>query len=205
MYNTELFAKKVASPARATSSRTNGRTIGGRSPCPKPSALRRRWHRDRTGDIRCRCSRRERTGRRHRCCAQRERAPRTLHPAAGRAVSAPDELWVEVWGTPCRVWSKGEGPVLGFFAGLGGMPRWAPVLDRLAAQRRVVVPSLPGFPGGGRLHGQLDDLGDWVTAFLDLVVGHLGGPRNDDHRGPSALLGSWHRESVSRSLGPAHR
>ena len=81
------------------------------------------------------------------------------------------ERTVEVWGTPCRVWEKGQGETLGFLAGFGGMPRWAAVLDRLAERRRVVVPSLPGFPGAGKLHMQLDDIADWVSATLDLLEG----------------------------------
>ena len=55
---------------------------------------------------------------------------------------------VEVNGFPCRVWRKGSGPKLGFLAGLGGLPRWMPFLDALAETRTVIVPSLPGFPGG---------------------------------------------------------
>ena len=44
------------------------------------------------------------------------------------------------------------------------MPRWIPFLDALAEQRTVVVPSLPGFPGGGRGHTVLDNHLDWVLA-----------------------------------------
>ena len=36
---------------------------------------------------------------------------------------------------------------LGILAGHHGAPRWSPFLARLAERRRVVVPSLPGFPG----------------------------------------------------------
>ncbi|NIP93744.1 MAG: alpha/beta fold hydrolase, partial [Akkermansiaceae bacterium] len=32
---------------------------------------------------------------------------------------------------------------------------------------RVIAPSLPGFPGGGRAHEDLDDLSDWVSFLLD--------------------------------------
>jgi hypothetical protein len=62
-------------------------------------------------------------------------------------VSAPKASSVEINGFPCRVWTKGTGPKLGFLAGLGGLPRWLPFLDRLAETRTVIVPSLPGYPG----------------------------------------------------------
>jgi pimeloyl-ACP methyl ester carboxylesterase len=85
-------------------------------------------------------------------------------------VSAPSERTVRVNGLPCRVWEKGSGEPLGVLAGLGGLPRWSPFLDRLAARRRVIVPSLPGFPGAEG-HDRLDTLADWIAATLDLLEG----------------------------------
>ncbi len=85
-------------------------------------------------------------------------------------MSEPDELTIEVNGFPTRVWRKGSGPRLGFFAGFGGLPRWIPFLDRLAEHRTVIVPSLPGFPGGDRGHSVLDTHLDWVLAMRELVV-----------------------------------
>ena len=83
-------------------------------------------------------------------------------------MSAPRERTVEVNGHPCRVWEKGEGAPVGYLAGPVGLSRWTPFLDALAARRRVVVPSFPGYPGAT---GQdlLDDLVDWVAAALDLL------------------------------------
>lgn len=83
-------------------------------------------------------------------------------------MSAPVARSVRAAGVDCRVWEKGEGEPLGFLGGLRGLPRWTPFLDRLAERRRVVAPSLPGFPGA-RGHDRLDDLVDWVTATLDLL------------------------------------
>ena len=76
---------------------------------------------------------------------------------------------VEVNGFPCRVWTKGSGPKVGFLAGLGGLPRWLPFLDVLAKTRTVVVPSLPGYPGGGTGHSVLDTHLDWVLAVRQLL------------------------------------
>lgn len=90
------------------------------------------------------------------------------HAARARAVSAPAERTLRVGGERCRVWEKGEGAPLGFLGGLRGLPRWTPFLDRLAERRRVVAPSLPGFPGALG-HQNLDDVSDWVCATLDLL------------------------------------
>src|ERR1700691_1680606 len=65
---------------------------------------------------------------------------------AGSRMSEVSESFVEVNGLPCRVWEKGEGRKLFFLAGVAGLPRWPRFLDRLAETRRVVAPSLPGFP-----------------------------------------------------------
>lgn len=86
---------------------------------------------------------------------------RTLSPPAERRVSLPR-------GLDARVWEKGEGEPVGFLGGLRGLPRWMPFLDRLAERRRVIAPSLPGFPGATG-HERLDDLPDWLTATLDLL------------------------------------
>lgn len=83
-------------------------------------------------------------------------------------MSAPVERTVSVNGEPCRVLEKGSGAPLGYLAGLGGLPRWSPFLDRLAERRRVIVPSIPGFPGGLG-HERLDTTEDWIAATLDLL------------------------------------
>lgn len=76
---------------------------------------------------------------------------------------------VEVNGFPCRVWTKGSGPKVGFLAGLGGLPRWLPFLDELAQTRTVIAPSLPGYPGGGTGHSVLDTHLDWVLAVRQIL------------------------------------
>jgi abhydrolase domain-containing protein 6 len=83
-------------------------------------------------------------------------------------VSEPETRTVEVNGHPCRIWRKGQGPTLGFLAGFGGLPRWVPVLDRLAERRTVIVPSLPGFPGATG-HAVLDTHLDWLLAVRQLL------------------------------------
>jgi pimeloyl-ACP methyl ester carboxylesterase len=85
------------------------------------------------------------------------------------AASDPQATSVDVNGFPARVWQKGSGPKLGFLAGFGGLPRWIPFLDVLAHERTVIVPSLPGFPGGDRGHSVLDSHLDWVLAVRLLL------------------------------------
>ncbi len=85
-------------------------------------------------------------------------------------MSATAERSVSVNGLPCRVWEKGQGSPVFYLAGLAGLPRWTPFLDRLAERYRVVVPSIPGFPGAAG-HDRLDQPLDWVAAVLDLLEG----------------------------------
>lgn len=78
------------------------------------------------------------------------------------------ERVLKVNGQDCRVWEKGRGDPLYYLAGIAGLPRWTPFLDGLAQSRRVIVPSLPGFPGA-QGHDRLDGTLDWVAATLDLL------------------------------------
>ncbi len=75
---------------------------------------------------------------------------------------------LHVRGESVRVWEKGEGRTVGVLAGLFGYTRWCPFLEALAENHHVVVPALPGHPGGGDFR-RLDDLPDWVSATLDLL------------------------------------
>ena len=84
-------------------------------------------------------------------------------------MTEPDTRTIEVNGFPTRIWRKGSGPKIGFLAGFGGLPRWVPFLDRLAEKRTVIVPSLPGFPGGDRGHSVLDTHLDWVLAVRETL------------------------------------
>ncbi len=84
-------------------------------------------------------------------------------------MSEPRARTVRLFGEDVRVLEKGEGPALGYLATFGGVGAWTPFLDRLAARRRVVVPSLPGTPGGGEAFRRLDEHADWITATLDLL------------------------------------
>jgi pimeloyl-ACP methyl ester carboxylesterase len=84
-------------------------------------------------------------------------------------VTEPDSATIEVNVFPTRVWRKGSGPKLGYLAGYGGLPRWMPFLDELAKSRTVIVPSLPGFPGGDRGHSVLDSHLDWLLALREIL------------------------------------
>jgi hypothetical protein len=95
----------------------------------------------------------------------------------------PETTTIDLNGYPTRVWRAGNGPVLGFLAGYGGLPRWMPFLDELAKTRTVVVPSLPGFPGGDRGHSILDSHLDWLLAVRQLL--DLAGLNGADLAGSS--------------------
>ncbi len=84
--------------------------------------------------------------------------------------SEPETLHVEINGFTTRVWRKGSGRPIGFLAGFGGLPRWVPFLDALATERTVIVPSLPGFPGGDRGHAVLDTQLDWILAVRQTLL-----------------------------------
>ena len=85
-------------------------------------------------------------------------------------MTEPGTVTIDINGFSTRVWRKGSGPKLGFLAGYGGLPRWVPFLDALAEHRTVIVPSLPGFPGGDRGHTVLDTHLDWVLAVRELLA-----------------------------------
>lgn len=80
------------------------------------------------------------------------------------------EETISIDGNPVRVWRAGSGPKLTFLAGFAGLPKWTPFLDRLAAGRSLIVPSLPGFPGAGQQHTDLDDHLDWIVATRRILV-----------------------------------
>lgn len=80
-----------------------------------------------------------------------------------------EEYTVEVEGHGHRVWEKGEGRPLGYLAGFGGLTAWPPFLDRLAERRRVIAPSLPGFPGAPEFR-HLDSHLDWLVTIEALLL-----------------------------------
>lgn len=100
---------------------------------------------------------------------------RAARGAAGDLVSARRrpparlrERRARIGSDKVRVWEKGRGRPLGVLSGLFGFPTWTPFLEALALKRRVIVPSLPGHPGGGDFR-TLDDLADWVIATQELL------------------------------------
>jgi len=68
--------------------------------------------------------------------------------APARAASMKERRVTIARGIEARVWESGAGEPLVFLGGLRGLPRWPVFLDALARVRRVIAPSLPGFPGG---------------------------------------------------------
>lgn len=83
----------------------------------------------------------------------------------------PREHALDVGGHPVRVLEAGHNPAtppVVFFAGIGGLPQWPPFLEELAQARRVIAPSLPGFPGAEHFR-HLDTLLDWIVQALETV------------------------------------
>ncbi len=83
----------------------------------------------------------------------------------------PREYTLTIAGHPVRVLDQGNGtsgPAAVFFAGIGGLPGWIPFLECLAESRRVIVPSLPGFPGAENFR-HLDSLLDWIVHAVETV------------------------------------
>ena len=97
-------------------------------------------------------------------------------------MTEPTTTTIDVNGHACRVWSKGKGPKIGWIAGFGGLPRWIPMLDKLAETHTVIAPSLPGFPGATG-HTLLDSHLDWICAVRDIVL--KSGLENADLAGSS--------------------
>lgn len=82
-------------------------------------------------------------------------------------------------GGTVKVVEAGEGPVVGYLHGMVGLPsgELPPLLAELAADHRVIAPSLPGFTGSSYLD-ELRVLFDWVVALSELVdvCGMVGAP-----------------------------
>ncbi len=80
------------------------------------------------------------------------------------------ESTVSAHGLEARVWRAGSGPKLGYFADFAGLPKWTPMLTALVEHCEVSAISLPGFPGGGGGHLELDSPFEWLMATHDLFV-----------------------------------
>ncbi len=82
------------------------------------------------------------------------------------------ETTINIKGEGFRVWEDGVGPKVGFLAGFGGLLQWPLFLKTLSKTNSFIVPSLPGFPGGGgRSHLSLDSELDWLLLVRDLLDG----------------------------------
>lgn len=78
---------------------------------------------------------------------------------------------LKIRGRSVRVFEAGDNsaaPPAVFFAGIGGLPRPVPFLTHLASTRRVLAPSLPGFPGAPDFR-HLDSLLDWIVHAVETV------------------------------------
>jgi pimeloyl-ACP methyl ester carboxylesterase len=89
-----------------------------------------------------------------------------------------------------RLFTAGDGPPLVFLHGAGGIERWLPFFDLLAARHTVMVPEHPGF-GGSDNPAFIRDVSDVAMYYLDFFDDLLGpsGHEKIDLIGQS--LGGW--------------
>lgn len=85
-------------------------------------------------------------------------------------MTQPTERHVDAAGLDCRVWEMGSGPSLYWLASPQLLYRWTAIHDALAAKFRLVVCSLPGFPGNERNHVGLDSQLDWCVAAQEVLI-----------------------------------
>jgi pimeloyl-ACP methyl ester carboxylesterase len=100
----------------------------------------------------------------------------TAGPRARMLVGLPiDERRVHAGGVDTLVLEGGAGPSLVLLHGgieCGGA-MWAPVMERLAANHRVIVPDVPGLGGSAPLARlDADSFASWFTAILEQTQAH---------------------------------
>jgi pimeloyl-ACP methyl ester carboxylesterase len=78
-----------------------------------------------------------------------------------------------------RLFTAGDGPPLIFLHGAGGIERWLPFFDLLAARYAVMVPEHPGFGGSDNpaFIRSVDDVAMYYLDFLDDLLGKAGGAK----------------------------
>jgi pimeloyl-ACP methyl ester carboxylesterase len=94
------------------------------------------------------------------------------------------ELTVD--GVKLHLQRKGSGPPLLFLHGAGGVPRWLPFFDELAAQFDLIVPDHPGF-------GASEDPG-WIRSVRDIALFYLDALEQMDLEGVHVVghsVGGW--------------
>lgn len=96
----------------------------------------------------------------------------TLEPISKEPGMAYETLSVKLGTRAFPYLVAGEGEALLVLHTSGG-PLWTPLLEMLAATRRVVMPVLPGFGGSDLVEGLADpaSLAGWVAEFKSAVLG----------------------------------
>jgi len=85
-------------------------------------------------------------------------------------VNAPRESFVDAHSRRCRVWEQGKGGAIFWLASPPLLYRWTAIHAALSNAVRLVVCSLPGYPGNGRNHDDLDEQLDWCLVAHDLLA-----------------------------------
>lgn len=89
-----------------------------------------------------------------------------------------------------RLFTAGDGPPLIFLHGAGGVERWLPFFDLLAAQHIVMVPEHPGF-GGSDNPAFIRDVGDVAMYYLDFLDDLAGSSAGEKIHLVGQSLGGW--------------
>ena len=82
----------------------------------------------------------------------------------------PREMFHTVRNVQVRLFTAGDGPPLVFLHGAGGIERWLPFFDLLAARHKVMAPEHPGF-GGSDNPAFIRDVPDVAMYYLDFFDG----------------------------------
>lgn len=103
-------------------------------------------------------------------------------------MTTPQTRTVTINGHPCRIWEKGSGKPLFCLTHGFLLLRWNEFHEQLSGSFRMVVCSLPGFPGS-KGHDEIDDLLSWFLVAKDLLTaaGFQPGDTLVGSSGPGAL------------------
>ena len=84
-------------------------------------------------------------------------------------MTGPAVRHVKINGQDCRIWERGEGEPIHWLASSPMLLKWTAIHENISERARLLVCSLPGFPGS-RGHDLIDDHLGWCLAARDLLI-----------------------------------